>query len=148
MLRPLRQTVSLVDVRVVVAMREGYFREDLYYRLNVFAIQVPPLCERDILFLARHFLADYARDLRKPLMRFSREAEELLQQQVFPGNVRMLKNAVERAAILFSKGESTLHIMLCEFVLLRRMQLAVLSPAQFGDVPCARRHRDRSGSED
>ena len=57
------------------------------------------------LFLARHFLADYARDLRKPSMRFSREAEELLQQQVFPGNVRMLKNAVERAAILCGDGE-------------------------------------------
>ena len=59
----------------------------------------------DVLFLARHFLADYARDLRKPSMRFSKEAEELLQQQVFPGNVRMLKNAVERAAILCGDGE-------------------------------------------
>ena len=99
-----------VDVRVVaatnrvlsVAVQEGNFREDLYYRLNVFAIQVPPLRERagDVLFLAQHFLAGYARDLRKPLMGFSREAEDLLQKQVFPGNVRMLKNAVERAAIL------------------------------------------------
>ena len=104
-----------VDVRVVaatnrvlsVAVREGSFREDLYYRLNVFAIQVPPLRERvgDVLFLARHFLAGYARDLRKPLMGFSKEAEDLLQQQVFPGNVRMLKNAVERAAILCGDGE-------------------------------------------
>ena len=104
-----------VDVRVVAAtnrsltaaVEEGNFREDLYYRLNVFKIQVPPLRERpgDVLFLAQHFLADYARDLRKPLMRFSREAEELLQQQEFPGNVRMLKNAVERAAILCSDGE-------------------------------------------
>ena len=59
----------------------------------------------DVLFLARHFLADYARDLRKPLMGFSKEAEDLLQQQVFPGNVRMLKNAVERAAILCGDGE-------------------------------------------
>ncbi len=104
-----------VDVRVVAAtnrvlaaaVREGAFREDLYYRLNVFAIQVPPLRERagDVLFLARHFLADYARDLRKPLMGFSKEAEDLLQRQVFPGNVRMLKNAVERAAILCGDGE-------------------------------------------
>ena len=99
-----------VDVRVVAAtnrsltaaIEEGTFREDLYYRLNVFTIQAPPLRERpgDVLFLARHFLDDYARDLRKPLMRFSREAEDLLQQQEFPGNVRMLKNTVERAAIL------------------------------------------------
>ena len=104
-----------VDVRVVAAtnrslaaaVKEGTFREDLYYRLNVFAIQVPPLRERmgDVLFLARHFLADYARDLRKPLVGFSREAEALLQKQVFPGNVRMLKNAVERAAILCGDGE-------------------------------------------
>ncbi len=104
-----------MDVRVVaatnrvlsVAVREGSFREDLYYRLNVFAIQVPPLRERagDVLFLARHFLAGYARDLRKPLMGFSEEAEDLHQQQVFPGNVRMLKNAVERAAILCGDGE-------------------------------------------
>ena len=104
-----------VDVRVVAAtnraltaaVREGAFREDLYYRLNVFAIQVPPLRERvgDILFLAQHFLKSYARDLRKPLMGFSKEAEDLLQRQVFPGNVRMLKNAVERAAILCGDGE-------------------------------------------
>ena len=104
-----------VDVRVVaatnrsltVAVEEGNFREDLYYRLNVFVIQVPPLRERvgDILVLARHFLADYARDLRKPSMRFSKEAEEFLQRQVFPGNVRMLKNTVERAAILCGDRE-------------------------------------------
>ena len=104
-----------VDVRVVAAtnrsltaaVEEGTFREDLYYRLNVFVIQVPPLRERagDVLFLARHFLADYAQDLRKPLMRFSRDAEDLLQQQKFPGNVRMLKNTVERAAILCGDGE-------------------------------------------
>jgi len=59
----------------------------------------------DVLFLARHFLSDYARDLRKPLTGFSRAAEALLQKQVFPGNVRMLKNAVERAAILCGGGE-------------------------------------------
>ena len=75
-----------VDVRVVAAtnrsltaaVEEGTFREDLYYRLNVFTIQVPPLRERpgDVLFLARHFLAEYARDLRKPPMEFSKEAED------------------------------------------------------------------------
>ncbi len=115
-IRPVGSSCEVdVDVRVVaatnsvlsVAVREGSFREDLYYRLNVFAIQVPPLRERvgDVLFLARHFLTNYARDLRKPLVGFSREAEDLLQKQVFPGNVRMLKNAVERAAILCGDGE-------------------------------------------
>ena len=107
--------VVAVDVRVVAAtnrsltaaVEEGTFREDLYYRLNVFTIQVPPLRERpgDVLFLARHFLSAYARDLRKPPMEFSKEAENWLQQQEFPGNVRMLKNAVERAAILCDDGE-------------------------------------------
>ena len=104
-----------VDVRVVAAtnrsltaaVEEGTFREDLYYRLNVFVIQVPPLRERpgDVLFLARHFLAEYARDLQKTSMGFSKEAEDWLQQQEFPGNVRMLKNTVERAAILCDDGE-------------------------------------------
>ncbi len=104
-----------VNVRVVAAtnrpltaaVAEGTFREDLYYRLNVFTIQVPPLRERagDVLFLARHFLAEYVRDMRKPPMEFSKEAEDWLQQQELPGNVRMLKNAIERAAILCDDGE-------------------------------------------
>ncbi len=101
------RVVAATNRSLTAAVEEGAFREDLYYRLNVFTIQVPPLRERpgDVLFLARHFLADYARDLRKPLMGFSREAEDLLQRQVFPGNVRMLKNTVERAAILCGDGE-------------------------------------------
>ena len=101
------RVVAATNRSLTAAIEDGNFREDLYYRLNVFTIQVPPLRERpgDVLFLARHFLADYARDLRKPLMGFSREAEDLLQRQVFPGNVRMLKNAVERAAILCGDGE-------------------------------------------
>ena len=88
------RVVAATNRSLTASVEEGTFREDLYYRLNVFTIQVPPLRERpgDVLFLAQHFLDDYARDLRKPLMRFSREAEDLLQQQEFPGNVRMLKN--------------------------------------------------------
>ena len=125
-----------VDVRVVAAtnrsltaaIEEGTFREDLYYRLNVFTIQAPPLRERpgDVLFLARHFLDDYARDLRKPLMRFSRAAEDLLQQQEFPGNVRMLKNAVERAAILCDDGEVDVEDM--GFDLVENSSTAETSP--------------------
>ena len=104
-----------VNVRVVAAtnrplteaVEDGNFRADLYYRLNVFKIQVPPLRDRagDVLFLSRHFLAGYARDMRKPPMEFSKEAEDWLQQQKFPGNIRMLKNAIEQAAILCDDGE-------------------------------------------
>ena len=101
------RVVAATNRPLIAAVAEGTFREDLYYRLNVFTIQVPPLRERagDVLFLARHFLAEYARDMRKPPMEFSKEAEDWLQQQELPGNVRMLKNAIERAAILCDDGE-------------------------------------------
>ena len=115
-----------VDVRVVAAtnrdlpraVQEGSFREDLYYRLNVFTIQVPPLRQRagDVLVLARHCLEGYAHELRKPIRGFSEEAEELLQSQVFPGNVRMLKNTVERAAILCQNGEVTADDLVFDFL--------------------------------
>jgi two-component system, NtrC family, response regulator AtoC len=100
-----------VDVRVVAAsardlaraVREGQFREDLYYRLNVVGIRLPPLRERqaDIPVLARHFLTKYAR-LRadSPLEGFSPEALEALQAYRWPGNVRELEHAVERALVL------------------------------------------------
>ena len=104
-----------VDVRVISATNRdlpgavaaGRFREDLYYRLNVFAVRVPPLRERreDVLVLANHFLNGYARELHKPLRGFSPEAAVLLAAHPFPGNVRELRNLVERAAILCEEGE-------------------------------------------
>ncbi|OGG46901.1 MAG: hypothetical protein A3F84_01120 [Candidatus Handelsmanbacteria bacterium RIFCSPLOWO2_12_FULL_64_10] len=99
-----------VDVRVVAAtnkdlpgaISEGRFREDLYYRLNAFTIRVPPLRERpeDILPLARHFLDRYRREMRRGVAGFTPEAEALLRPHPFPGNVRELRNTVERAVIL------------------------------------------------
>ena len=99
-----------VDVRVVSAtnrdlqkaVAEGRFREDLLYRLNVFTIHTPSLRERpeDILPLAEFFLDRYARELRKPICGFAPEAVDLLQAHPFPGNVRELRNLIERAAIL------------------------------------------------
>ncbi len=99
-----------VDVRVIAAtnrdleamVKEGSFREDLFWRLNVFAIKIPPLRERreDILPLARHFLAKFAHKHGKEVRDFSREALELLLSYHFPGNVRELENIVERAVIL------------------------------------------------
>jgi len=99
-----------VDVRIVsstnrdleAAMRAGKFREDLYFRLNVFHVKLPPLRERagDILALAESFLARFARDLGKPGLRLAREALPLLQGYAWPGNVRELSNLMERAAVL------------------------------------------------
>ncbi|GAB4264862.1 sigma-54-dependent transcriptional regulator [Deferrisoma sp.] len=99
-----------VDVRIVSAtnrdlaeaVREGRFREDLYYRLNVVALEIPPLRERrdDIPLLALHFLQKYARAFGRPLKGFTREALDRLEAYPFPGNVRELENLVERAAAL------------------------------------------------
>ncbi len=84
------------------AMREGRFREDLYFRLNVIGIQLPPLRERpeDVVVLARHFLTGFARALGRPLEGFDAAALERLRAHPWPGNVRELRNVVERAALM------------------------------------------------
>jgi DNA-binding NtrC family response regulator len=99
-----------VDFRVVAAtnrdlsamVREGRFREDLYWRLNVVAITIPPLTERcdDIPVLAEHFLARFARQMNIKELRFAPEALAAIQAHSWPGNVRELQNAVERAVVL------------------------------------------------
>jgi DNA-binding NtrC family response regulator len=84
------------------AVREGVFREDLYYRLNVFVIPVPPLRSRrtDIVPLAEHFLRKYAAEMNRGVHAFSQDALEVLVEYDWPGNVRELENAVERAVVL------------------------------------------------
>ncbi len=99
-----------VDVRVVLAsnkpleelVERGEFRQDLYYRINVVAIDLPPLRDRlsDIPLLAEHFLAKHAKALNRTFVGFSAEAMEALRRYRFPGNVRELENIVERAAVL------------------------------------------------
>ncbi len=99
-----------IDVRIVSstnrdlesAMREGRFREDLYFRLNVFQMKLPPLRERtqDIPALATAFLAEVARDLGKPAPGLDPQATALLQGYAWRGNVRELRNVMERAAVL------------------------------------------------
>ena len=109
--RPVGSTDSLsVDVRIVSAthrdlqeaMKEGIFREDLYYRLNVVMLEVPPLRERreDIPLLARHFLQKVAEANAKKVREFSPEAMELLVSASWPGNVRQLYNLVEQTVVL------------------------------------------------
>jgi Nif-specific regulatory protein len=98
------------DVRIIAAtnknleqaVEEEVFRSDLYYRLNVFPIYMPPLRERktDILLLADHFLERYARENGKVISRFSTPAIDMLMQYHWPGNVRELENCIERAVLL------------------------------------------------
>jgi DNA-binding NtrC family response regulator len=84
------------------AVREGRFREDLYYRLNVFTINIPPLKERlkDIPLLAYHFLSKFASSMNKKVSEISPEAMEFLLKHNWPGNVRELENAIERAIVV------------------------------------------------
>ncbi len=106
-----------VDVRVISAtsrdlpsdVEEGRFREDLFYRLNVFSITVPPLRERvdDIPFLVNHFLEKYGERLGKKGVRINSEALKLLLAYAWPGNVRELENCVERGIVLCEEGVIT-----------------------------------------
>jgi NtrC-family two-component system response regulator AlgB len=84
-------------------VRDGKFREDLFYRLNVVEVKVPALRERreDILSLARHFLAFFARATGRAIPELSPAAERALEDYAWPGNVRELRNAIERAMILW-----------------------------------------------
>lgn len=84
------------------AVEKGEFRMDLYYRLNAFALTVPPLRERkeDIMFLARHFLASFAKEYNKIVEGFSPEAERLILAYRWPGNVRELKNLIRSIVVL------------------------------------------------
>jgi two-component system, NtrC family, response regulator HydG len=104
-----------VDFRAVAAtnkkleglVKEGSFRPDLYYRLNVFAIELPPLRSRreDIPLLVDHFLKKYAAQMNRPLPRISAGSMDVLLGYDWPGNVRELENAVERAMLIGRNGE-------------------------------------------
>jgi DNA-binding NtrC family response regulator len=112
-LRPIK-----VDVRIVSAtnknleeeVRQGRFRDDLKYRLNVVTVMIPPLRERkdDIPLLLDFFLKKFADKHKKPVKGFTREARDLLIKYDYPGNVRELENMVERAVVL-TRGEYLLR---------------------------------------
>jgi transcriptional regulator with GAF, ATPase, and Fis domain len=105
------------DVRILAAtnrdlgqaMQKGAFREDLYYRLNVVSITLPPLRERrdDLPVLVSHFVERYCREVTRPPLRIESAALELLQAHSWPGNVRELQNAIERAVVLSPGPEIT-----------------------------------------
>ncbi|MBL7557706.1 MAG: sigma-54-dependent Fis family transcriptional regulator [Bdellovibrionaceae bacterium] len=117
------ETVIPVDVRIIAAtnrdlfneVASGRFREDLYFRLNVFPIHAPALRERiqDIPLLAEHFLSEYVRINRTPQKFFSPEAMKKLMDYSWPGNIRELKNVVERLSII---GGQVLDVNLLSFM--------------------------------
>ncbi len=120
--RPIGSTEeSDVDVRIIAAtnknfekeIAEGRFREDLYYRLSVIPIQLPPLRERrdDIPLLARHFLETFRKVMEKPVESISPEAMSRLESYDWPGNVRELENTMERAVALETTREITLRVL-------------------------------------
>jgi two-component system response regulator PilR (NtrC family) len=109
--RPVGGTKDIsVDIRIISATNknledeviEGKFREDLFYRLNVIEIKIPPLRERkgDLLPLAQHFLEKYSNELGKTVTKFSSYAIDLLKKYDFPGNIRELENLIERSVAL------------------------------------------------
>ena len=106
-----------VDVRIIAATKqpleervaEGSFREDLFYRLNVIPIRIPPLRERpsDIPLLAGHFLRKYAKQMNKEIEDFEQEALQKLMKHTWPGNVRELENVIQRAVALCTATKIT-----------------------------------------
>jgi transcriptional regulator with PAS, ATPase and Fis domain len=107
------ETLKL-DVRVIVSsnanlserISAGTFREDLYYRVSVFTIQLPPLRDRreDIPLLIDHFLRNISQNLGKDVQGISREALEAMRTYAWPGNIRQIQNAVERACVMVPEG--------------------------------------------
>lgn len=96
------KVLAATNVSLEEAVREGRFRSDLYYRINVAEIRLPPLCERgdDILLLAQHFLEEHCARMGRPRLTLSADARKALLAHPWPGNVRELGNEMERAASL------------------------------------------------
>jgi len=130
-----------VDVRVIAAthrdlmgmVKAGTFREDLYYRLRVMPIQIPPLRDRheDIPLLIDHFLRSFSEEMGKDVTDATPEAMELLMNYPYPGNVRELENILEHAMVLSRGGRLTLHCLPREVLHARNdlMQIAPAGPA-------------------
>jgi transcriptional regulator with PAS, ATPase and Fis domain len=123
--------VAATNKNIVKEVKEGRFREDLYYRLNVVTLKIPPLRERkeDIPILTTTFLDRYAREIGKPLRSINDKAMKLLMEYGWPGNVRELQNIIERA-VLLAEGEVLMPSHLT--VELRNTYTAVVVPGPNG----------------
>src|SRR5215471_16995519 len=147
-----------VDVRIVAAsnidlltlVREGRFREDLYHRLNVIHLQLPPLRERreDVPMLLAHFLERYCQENAKPMRLFTASAMKLMMDYDWPGNVRELENVVERAVVLSTMERVDVDLLpesirSKEIVRGVRLQLSEFMPPLPGE-PGARTGADQS----
>jgi len=137
-----------VDVRTIAATNESLekkvaeksFREDLFYRLNVFHISIPPLRERygAITVLTDHFVSQFARVYNRTVERVSSETYRMLRKYPWPGNVRELKNVVERAMVLASKDGITAQCLPAEVSRTeRRVTVAASKPAAVGTASLA-----------
>ncbi len=146
-----------VDVRILAAthqdleelIRQGRFREDLYYRLNVFPIFVPPLRERwdDIAELAMHFLKQAAERCKKPITQIDDDTLAVLKAYHWPGNIRQLENAMERAVVVAEGSMLTVGDLSQDIVRSVRMDSLPLGEAEDGDmisVPASSVQRDRT----
>ncbi len=96
------RVISATNRDLEKAVKEGHFREDLYFRLNVVTIDIPPLRERktDIPLLARYFLRKFTKAMAKPVKDISPEAMAMLKAYNWPGNIRELRNVIERAIVV------------------------------------------------
>jgi transcriptional regulator with PAS, ATPase and Fis domain len=101
------RVIAASNVDIPLAIENGKFREDLFYRLNTVPVNIPPLKDRgeDILLLFRKFAVDFAEKYRMPAIRLTREAQVVLQNYNWPGNVRQLKNITEQISIIESERE-------------------------------------------
>ncbi|MBI1950955.1 MAG: sigma-54-dependent Fis family transcriptional regulator [Acidobacteria bacterium] len=124
--------VAATNINLEAAIKEGRFREDLFYRLNVVNILVPALRERveDIVPLAEYFIKRFARELRRRVTGFSAEAVKSLQEYRWPGNVRELENSIERA-VLMCEGDT---IRPADLTLLDREHSIGMTPALAADL--------------
>ncbi|MBK9526511.1 MAG: sigma-54-dependent Fis family transcriptional regulator [Bacteroidetes bacterium] len=132
------RVVAATNVDLIQAIEHGKFREDLYYRLNTVPIRVPPLRDRkeDILLLFRKFAHDFAERYRVPALSLQPDAQKLLVDYRWPGNIRQLKNLSEQLSILEKHREISAETM-----------MAYLPPAPLSNLPVLLRDDSKNGQE-
>jgi transcriptional regulator with PAS, ATPase and Fis domain len=128
------RVIAATNVNVLQAIERGKFREDLYYRLNTVPIYLPPLRERkeDISLLCRKFASDFAAKYRMPVIKLTTDAEQVLMNYYWPGNVRQLKNITEQISIIEKNREINADILLSYLPNYSTSNLPVLKRSDIG----------------